>query len=197
MEKLYPKQLYVKKCVVCNTEFSYIQYVSVEKSRKRKTCSKKCRYTLASNSLSGKFFPNGHNQKDLSKWVVYKCKMCNEKINTQRSAKRVFCSRICKAIWQKENLSGENNPNWLPLDERKPYRSVGKRVRKDLIKNREVCEICGTKNKLQVNHNDRNRGNNSDENLTLLCLEHHAQWHENRGEYEIARLIRVNRQSKS
>lgn len=187
----HPKQLYTKKCVICNTEFSYTQYFSIEKKENRSTCSRKCMYALTSRRLSGRFIPNGKNEKDWAKRKTTKCKWCKKKIIHLKSAPRTFCSRICKANFQK-TLLGRKNPCWKPANLKSPYRFVKKAVRRDLIEERKFCEVCNTDKLLQVHHKDRNRGNNLHENLKLLCQEHHAQEHEINGEHEIARLIRVH-----
>lgn len=188
-------KLYTKTCVICNTEFSYKQYPSVEKANNRLTCSKACMYKLTSEKLSGKFIPNKYNEKDFSKWTISKCAYCGSDIKHLKSWKRKFCSTKCKGSWQSENLSGKNNPNWKPHSEKKLYTSQNKKVRKDLIEERVVCEKCGTNKNLQVNHIDKNYNNNSFNNLMLLCVECHARWHEERGDFMVAKLIRSHYQN--
>lgn len=185
-------KLYKKKCPICAKIFSYQQYPSVEKANPKATCSKKCAYALSSLHLSGRFIPNGHNEKDKSKWKIFYCKYCSKPFSDQIVAKRVFCSIQCKAKWQRENLKGKNNPLWKPLNQRKPFQSVKRKIRRDLIDERKVCEHCKSTKLLQIHHKDRNRGNNQSSNLLLLCKPCHALEHESHGEFEVARLIRVH-----
>ena len=46
--------------------------------------------------------------------ISLSCKYCDKgfEVSPALVKHRVFCSRGCKAQWQKENLTGENNPNW-------------------------------------------------------------------------------------
>ena len=45
----------------------------------------------------------------------------------------------------------------------------------------EECDVCGTAENLHVHHIDRDRSNNSPENLRVLCEEHH--WDQHRDEF--------------
>src|SRR5215469_15575787 len=40
-----------------------------------------------------------------------------------------------------------------------------------------ACERCGTTSQLNLHHNDRDRSNNSAENLQTLCAPCHTRWH--------------------
>lgn len=196
MTKLLPRKLYTKICEVCNTEFSYTQYQSVEKTYHRRACSDKCRSILASRALKGRYIQVKQNTRDESKWEDIPCKNCGKIIHAQKSLHRKFCSHRCKGDWQKKWLHGKDNPNWKPLDQRKPYRTVSHKVRKDLICERSCCETCQSTEELQVHHINRNRGDNSPENLMLLCLNCHANLHDSLGHKGVARLIRAHRQSR-
>lgn len=184
--------LYIKKCSICNKIFSYSQYPSTEKQSPKVTCSKSCAYSLRSKRLLGRYIPNTYNEKDLSKWKTFHCKYCNKPFSDGQTTKRIFCSISCKSKWQKENLLGRKNPNWKPLDQRKPFRSVNKKLRKDIIRERTNCEYCKSTKSLQIHHKDRNRGNNNSSNILLLCKSCHAKEHEKQGQFKIAKLIRVH-----
>jgi hypothetical protein len=189
------KITYNKVCIICGGMFSYQKYPSTEKFHPKITCSEKCRLSLVSKKLSGRFIPNGANEKKVYTWETIKCKYCKNSFTVPRSRHRIFCSTECKSKWQTENLKDKNNPNWKPPDQRKPFRSVCKKVRRDLIAERKVCENCLTAINLQVHHKDRNRGNNSSENKILLCKSCHADLHEKLGQIDIARFIRSHPQT--
>lgn len=190
------KTLYIKDCIICGATFSYYKYPSTEKAKIRVTCSESCRLKLVSSKLKGRYIPNKNSTKDLTKWETTQCRQCGKSIYHQSSIKRVFCSHKCKGVWQKENLKGKQNPNWVPLDQRKPFRNVSHKIRNDLILERKECETCKSTSNLQVHHKDRNRGNNHPDNLMLLCNPCHANIHEQKGELSVARLIRIHPQTK-
>jgi hypothetical protein len=190
------KTLYKKNCEICNHPFEYYKYPSTEREYPTRTCSRKCRDILCSKSLRGRFIPNKYNIKDETKRKISLCKYCGKEINDQQSVKRTFCGIPCKGFWQSENSKGENNPNWKPLDQKKPFRSVNKKLRKDTIRERKKCEICASTINLQIHHKNRNRGDNSPNNILLLCQLCHADTHKKEGDEEIARLILVHPQSK-
>ena len=190
------KTLYTKICLVCNKPFSYQKYPSTEKAHPKITCSNKCRYKLVSKRLSGRFIPNGANEKDFSKWITTSCKHCKKELFYPQSLKRMFCSIKCKGLWQAQNLKGENNPNWKPPELRKKSTSVKRKIRKFLLKDRVICEHCSASQNLQVHHKDQVRDNNSLDNLLLLCKECHALKHEKQGQIRTARFIRSHPQTK-
>lgn len=71
---------------------------------------------------------------------------------------------------------GENNPNFLRYGSESSY--IGKTDvwwRKKLLKEIGECEKCGLKDKriLTIHHKDRNKENNTRENLILLCWNCH------------------------
>lgn len=190
----HPRQVYFKKCMICNRDFSYIQYVSVEKIIQRKTCSRDCMYKLISLINANNFVPNSRHEKNPEKWTKTACGFCGKEISHHKSAPRVFCSIQCKNNHQR-TLVGDKNPNWKPYDEKKLYKSQNKIVRRELIRERVFCERCGTQKRLQVHHINRDYYNNSTNNLMLLCVFCHADWHEERGDINTAKLIRAHYQA--
>jgi len=187
--KSFGKKTYTKKCVICKKEFSYQKYPSHEKFKPKLCCSKKCSYELSSIKLSSRFIPNQYNEKNESKWKIYKCKQCEKSFEALKSRKPKFCSVKCKGEWQKENLKGKNNPNWKPTNLKNPYTHIHHQIRKQLVKERKKCENCESKIHLQVHHKDRDRRNNTPNNLLLLCKICHANLHKEEGEPRIAQFI--------
>ena len=140
-----------RKCLIC----SKVLYVKKFHASKGwgKYCSKKCQF-------KGQW--NG-------RWL--KCDSCGKKIYRRISdikksrSKKFFCSRNCHCSWENENVRcGENAPNWV----------AGHTVYRILMRRRKIeekCKKCGLRDRrvLIVHHRDKNRKNNSLENLEWLC----------------------------
>lgn len=140
-----------KKCVVCGAPLT---------GNQRKYCSPKC--------------------SSIGSHVKYEhvCEMCGKIFVGYKDAK--FCSSSCASkygvsLYVKKWKNGEKLIN--------PNVSFPKSIRKyllDIYNNK--CQICGFEgyNKttgnsiLQIHHKDGNSGNNSVENLQLLCPNCHA-----------------------
>lgn len=83
---------------------------------------------------------------------------------------------------QKQKLSeammGENNPNYIHGESGDGYPPEFREAREKVIERDEVCQDCGTADDiLDVHHKDRNRENNSLDNLVLLCRPCHQRRH--------------------
>ena len=127
--------------------------------------------------------PKGSLNKKHKPPFISICKQCRTEIVD--SHPRVFCSVICKAIYQQKHLLGRNNPNWK---EDKFYYTNPHSLQK-LIKRRDIhCQECGSYSNLGVHHKDRDHFNNGDDNLILLCKNCHAKEHP-----EVAHLILSSR----
>ena len=114
---------------------------------------------------------------------IVKCSHCG--CETKKSASRIcksksglfFCSRKCKDDGQK--ISNGLREVWPShYGQTKDYQKIAFRE-KD-----HKCERCGIKERhlLCVHHKDRNRDNNSLENLEILCWNCHATEHYNAGD---------------
>lgn len=72
------------------------------------------------------------------------CKMCNNEFYVRtleiKRSRGIFCSRKCKALYQKNSLKGKNNPHWK-----------GGKIER-------VCEVCGKKYSLIIALTKNNRG---------------------------------------
>ncbi len=151
------------RCKICDKKFytkpSYL------KLGWGKYCSIKCKRIA---QLKGKFV---------------KCHTCGKK--TWKAPKALkhsksgnfFCCKSCQTIWRNQYYSGPKHPNWKGGEHRQ-YRKI-------LLKNGKtpVCQICGLKDKrvLIAHHKDRNRKNQTIENLIWLCLNcHHLVHHYNK-----------------
>jgi hypothetical protein len=79
-----------KLCKCCGVEFNALK-------TKQKYCSRKC----------------GKNEIRIDK-ILRKCELsgCTNSFECYPSSKQFLCSRECQVKWQKENMCGENNPNY-------------------------------------------------------------------------------------
>lgn len=96
------------------------------------------------------------------------CPICNSTFTVKKGEpkEKITCSRSCANTHFR---SGSKHPNWK--DESTNYRS-----KVDITS----CERCGYNtyiNILQVHHKDRNRQNNTLENLEVLCPNCHCIEH--------------------
>lgn len=107
------------------------------------------------------------------------CPVCGKRFKRKRFGKRledytrfqnrVYCSKSCSA----HRRMNDQNRN------RKCFHSL---ARKHL---EEYCAICGSTERLQVHHWDKNIRNNSPENLETLCATCHMKLH-----WRLRRLLR-------
>lgn len=108
------------------------------------------------------------------------CSFCGSKFkrNPNRISKSTlyFCSRKCKDTAQRVD-SGVDFNNLRPRHYGNGYSNYQERAYKEYG---EVCNRCGyceNKSALQVHHIDKNRENNSIDNLEVLCANCHAIEH--------------------
>lgn len=92
-------------------------------------------------------------------------------LNRSKS-KNYFCSRTCGNLWIGKQQRSENSPNWNGGES--SYKEILKRVNV-----KKECVSCGRNDSkvLCVHHIDKNRKNNSIENLTWLCRNCHFLIH--------------------
>lgn len=143
-----------KYCIVCGKKLE---------GHQTKYCSKSC-----------------HNRNNyLTKGEEIICKECG-KIFKSKNNKRKFCSNECCTKYQKNEYLKKWNNGELALN---PNSKLPLRIRLFLFeKTHYKCEECGyegynkvTNNTiLQIHHIDGNSGNNTIENLKVLCPNCHA-----------------------
>ena len=143
----------------------------------------KSSYVLRARKSSKTFCSNVCKGKASQNRVKVKCEMCNcffERRKSRIQRKKVsglhFCSRVCKDIAQRLSSNIELRP--------KSYTNGYSVYRKIAFESkRKQCERCGNDNEivLCVHHKDRNRENNSIDNLEVLCYNCHAIEHKNNG----------------
>jgi hypothetical protein len=123
--------------------------------------------------MRGKPFPKGNIPWNKNR-IIKICPECNKSFEIPHSHinRRKYCSHECLAIVQSRERKGifgigEKNPTW----------KGGIQVYRRFLK-KEKCEICESVKQLVVHHKDRNRYNNSLNNLIILCRSCHAKEHD-------------------
>lgn len=141
---------YEKNCVMCGTIFK-----TVPTSSKQFTCSVACM-----------------SKRREKERVRIKCAICATEIITLRSRNRKYCSSSCKIT----GLAA------MKIERFKTSRLFGrwkdsKAMKKYLLEKYGCCQRCGWKeevNVLEAHHKDRNRRNNTEENVDLICPNCHS-----------------------
>lgn len=101
--------------------------------------------------------------------VLVECQECQKQLirTLSTTSERNFCSKSCSAKYYNRFRVGEKHPNFIAQATIKNYRARG------LQYYGAVCRNCGYDKyeaMLDVHHIDGNRGNNSMENLQVLCI---------------------------
>lgn len=151
------------------------------------TCNRNRLYARYSCDICGKvksqqkrFLTNKHYCSPICRSIgngtrlTVNCAHCNKKFTIPKSkldkskSGLVFCSRECKDIGQMyiKNIQPSHYKN-------KSYRNKALKIKG------YKCNKCGNEDKdvLQVHHRDKNRDNNSLENLEVLCANCHIKEH--------------------
>ena len=116
--------------------------------------------------------------------IISKCGNCGKEINKPRielkqsKTGNLYCSRSCSA--------SNNNRLFKKWENHPHYKTGGGKSRNYKLKSVDIpkCERCGFDNviALEVHHKDKNRDNNSLENLEILCCNCHTIHHRNKNE---------------
>lgn len=149
----------ITTCTICLKEF----YVKPNRLARGwgKYCSKKCNYQ---GQKTGKVFVCHICGKETYKGVAEQARS---------SSGKYFCSKSCQTIWRNSEVyTREKHINWKGGES--SYRAF--MVRSSLDK---VCAKCKTRDAriLAVHHKDRNRSNNTADNLLWLCHNCHYLVH--------------------
>lgn len=118
-------------------------------------------------------------RKDIKEAERY-CKYCGKKLERKRFngrledfgvfTKRQYCNRECM---KRDYLKvGETDANWS--NAHASARNINK-----LILKKDHCEICGSKQNLDIHHIDGNWQNNNLDNLICLCRSCHMKTERN------------------
>ena len=104
------------------------------------------------------------------------CVVCGKQFNTNDfpNRKRKTCSEDCFRILMHKTQLGTNNSYWRGGHSQARY----ERIRK--LTKLQICEICGKSDgRLDTHHKDRDKSNNSEDNIMVLCTSCHATLHYN------------------
>lgn len=109
-------------------------------------------------------------QKETRSYAYY-CDECRKIINRKNALAHAYrTGRIKKpGVGSGGNQWGENNHMWSGFKGEYSYKNI-----KDLP---QQCELCNTTINLCVHHKDKDRHNNSRDNLVVLCRSCHSKIH--------------------
>lgn len=141
---------YWKSCEVCGARFK-----TVPSSSKQHTCSSKCM------GIKKRF-----------ERKIYKCTLCGKDMTEIKTSGRKYCNNRCKinalAILKKQRSANKRIfGRWRNRRTLKAY----------LLDKYKACQLCGWNSKIEVlelHHIDRNKKNNKEYNLLLLCPNCHS-----------------------
>ena len=102
---------------------------------------------------------------------AYYCNDCRKIINRKNALKHAYkTGRIKKpGVGSGGNQYGPNNHMWSHFTGEYSYKNIKSLPNK--------CELCNADTNLCVHHKDKNRHNNTRENLIVLCRSCHAKIH--------------------
>lgn len=170
------------KCLMCGQEC----YVPKHRLSTFKYCSNSCKHKsnvikiTANCACCGNKFTHISSRCNKAKYcsrkcfyrsqigrgeTKYTCAHCDIEFYDSASHKRKFCSRKC--------VGKSVRANWHPS-----FMTVRKKMKKENMI--QFCEICGYKefpDILGVHHKDRNRKNNNQNNLLVVCPLCHSLIH--------------------
>ena len=144
-----------------------------------KTCGKKFKAKASHvKNGCGKYCSRECKYEGTRKGAIKACHKCGAKtyktLKQLRCSKsgKFFCSRSCQTKWRNVVYIGKKHANWK--HGKFVYRSVLRRA-----KRKEECQLCKTSDAriLAVHHIDRDRLNNTPENLAWLCHNCHFLVH--------------------
>ena len=106
------------------------------------------------------------------------CAVCNKEVYRslrdigRSESSKYFCGKSCQTLWRNQLYSGDNHSNF-----KHGTASYREKMKRSGIK--KVCTLCKTNDfrVLAVHHIDKNRKNNSIENLAYLCHNCHHLVH--------------------
>jgi hypothetical protein len=134
---------------------------------------------------SGKFCSKVCQHRALRKGREVPCDMCGKvtykqaKDLSRSKSGKFFCSKSCQTQWRNQLYIGEHHKNFV--NGRSSYRATLTRANVE-----RTCVLCRTQDLriLAVHHIDKNRKNNTLENLAWLCHNCHFLIHHDEGERE-------------
>jgi len=171
-----------KVCIICGKE-----YVPDKRNYRRQlTCSKKCATRKDTIRETQKC-------RETRKEIYRQCKVCGEKflVHYRNPRLHIYCSETCLryAMCQRAIESGrkklyakadyEKHKEEILRKQKIAWdrRNFGGNRLKAIERDSYKCTMCGFMEGLHVHHKDKNRKNNSLENLQTLCAGCHSRIH--------------------
>lgn len=159
----------LRACEVCNKEFN-TKPCFVRRGHAR-FCSRACHHA---SMKTGELVACGTCGKN-----IYR----KPRLLRLAKNKKYFCNKSCQTVWRNQIYIGPNHKSWKHGRSSTASRSALTRTQK-----KEECEVCNTNDArvLAVHHIDRDRTNNTADNLVWLChnchfLVHHYDVGRDRG----------------
>lgn len=117
--------------------------------------------------------PRRTHQEAAAKQVRYNtCVVCGAVFRPPANLERKTCSGSCLRVYNQRTGCGKNSPNWTGGRSQARYQ----RIRR--ISKLQICESCGRSDgRLDTHHRDRDRSNNTPDNIMVLCASCHAKLH--------------------
>lgn len=173
------------------------QFTTTPKRSRGRFCSQKCWGAwLSANSPRTNLGKKFGRPRYLPPPITKICPVCQSPFTVKPShaARRIFCSKDCRAKWMSQNNTGENSPTWLGGYE--PYYGESwHQARRSAQERDKCCADCGATpealgRELDVHHitplrkfgKDRHLEANDLSNLVCLCNVCHLKrdWKDNR-----------------
>lgn len=120
------------------------------------------------------------HQEAASKQIRFnKCVVCGVVFRPLANYNRKTCSSACNTALM-SRLMIEHPSSFIDGSSEPYYQRIAYSMKE------RKCEQCGkTASRLDVHHEDKNRANNSKENIRILCVSCHAKHHYNNGDANI------------
>lgn len=116
--------------------------------------------------------PRNHISAALPQVRLNTCVICGTVFRPMGRKDRKTCSKDCNSKLMTEIQSGDKCSTWKGGRSQGYYQKVRRELKPD------VCEVCGvTDARLDTHHIDRDRTNNTLENIQVLCVQCHAKRH--------------------
>lgn len=134
-----------------------------------------------------KAFPSRHRKYcetcSKNRQIKVKCAYCSKEVSKHPSRQAKYCSRSC---WHNAQFGKTYRPEFgkkvskTKLSKPVTNDAAGrKRSNTYLYPIAEPCEECGTTEKIDRHHIDKNPRNNERSNIAFLCKLHHQRLHRN------------------
>jgi len=140
---------------------------------KCKGCGKDKNYISASGKAEG--LCKWCYRRDIWKQRLVRCPRCERDLQMHGKG---LCNGCYNSVFQIENVKAGNKLKYHNIDY-ETYKNATK-----------ICVVCGFDKIVDLHHLDMNHSNNSVENLTGLCPNHHKMVHHRSHQKEVLQQLR-------